>query len=81
MSKPTNKRRTTTKIERKIRDLFKDIGTISFYTFEELSMMLDEVDVGKVRREVLKLKDDPLKKDRIFLDFNGKLWRLDYIPF
>lgn len=64
------------KIEKKIFELWKVLGTLEFKTFEDLSMMLDESDFWKVMTTVDKLN----KENRIYLEFDN-YWILDYIPF
>lgn len=65
------------KIEIEISKLFKEIGTIFFSDFETLTMMLGRNDRDKVFKEVKKIEANK----KIYLDFEGNTWRMDYIPF
>ena len=70
------KKKRLTKLEKKIKDLWEDLGTIEFKSFDDIAMMLDEYDVKKVRKTIHKMIDE----DKLFLFFDD-YWKLDYIPF
>lgn len=72
----TTRRKRITRLEKKIIDLWETLGTIEFNTFSDIAMMLDETDVGKVRKIIHKLIDE----DKLFLIYKD-CWYLDYIPF
>lgn len=70
------KKKRLTKLEKKIKNLWEDLGTIEFKSFDDIAMMLDEYDVKKVRKIIHKMIDE----DKLFLIFDD-YWKLDYIPF
>lgn len=66
------------KLEIKLEKLWNDIGTIYYRTYEELGMMLEEFDPGKVH----KLIKDLDNKKRIYRQLNDdNSWAVDYIRF